>query len=62
VSTAVQGSKGVRIEFMRRKYQVRARYQVRANPLLVAVVLIVPVRTHTGSRLLQHRAKIEQIR
>jgi len=32
--TAFQGSKCVRGELKRKKYQVRARYQVRANTLL----------------------------
>jgi len=34
VPTAIQGSKCVRRELTRRKYQVKARYQVRANALL----------------------------
>jgi len=35
VPTAFQGSKRVRGELKRRKYQVKARYQIRANTLLL---------------------------
>jgi len=72
VPTAFQGSKCVRRELKRRKYQDRARYQVRANTLLPSGALAFTWYCHnqyctvfgiqrggrgTRARARQHRAR-----